>query len=71
MGYVYSSRHVSHDDALDEFLNNQKRTRQSRNQEPRQYSWTPTVFQNPWSDNVVAIGSSAGFVDPLELPHFL
>ena len=24
ISYVYSSRHVSHDDALDEFLNNQK-----------------------------------------------
>lgn len=66
MGYVYSSSHVDEEKALDEFLENQKNQGRKPLGEPRQYKWKPLVFQNPWSDNVVAIGSSAGFVDPLE-----
>ena len=34
--------------------------------DPRLLQWEPMVLANPWSDNVVALGSSAGFVDPLE-----
>ena len=29
-------------------------------------NWEPMILQNPWSENVVTIGSSSGFVDPLE-----
>ena len=34
--------------------------------EPKLIQWKPMVLENPWSDNVVALGSAAGFVDPLE-----
>ena len=34
--------------------------------EPRLIQWKPLVLANPWSDNVVALGTSAGFVDALE-----
>ena len=34
--------------------------------EPRLLKWRPSVLQNPWSGNVVAIGLSSGFLDPLE-----
>ena len=28
--------------------------------------WTPGVLKSPWQNNVVAIGTSSGFIDPLE-----
>ena len=34
--------------------------------EPRKINWDPKVLKNPWTDNIVSIGTSAGFVDPLE-----
>ena len=33
---------------------------------PRNIKWKPNWLKNPWSDNVVAIGLSQGFIDPLE-----
>lgn len=67
-GYVHSSRHVSPEKALDEFQANLKA--QGRKPypgtEPRLLQWEPKVLQNPWSDNVIAIGAASGFVDPLE-----
>ena len=82
MGYIFSGKHVHRDDALLEFREmfgdiepqwwhkNQiegfrKRT-PLKGKEPRYLHWKPMVLANPWSDNVIALGSAAGFVDPLE-----
>tara|TARA_B100001939_G_C16947423_1_gene620881 strand:+ start:1666 stop:2892 length:1227 start_codon:yes stop_codon:yes gene_type:complete len=67
MGYIHSSKHVSKEDALQEF----REIYRSLDRKPllkheRFIKWDPMILQNPWSDNVVAIGTSAGFVDPLE-----
>ena len=80
MGYIFSSKHVSNKEALLEFREmfgdiepewwheNQLKGFRKRTplKEPRLLQWKPMVLANPWSDNVVALGSSAGFVDPLE-----
>ena len=80
MGYIFSSKHVSNKEALLEFREmfgdiepqwwheNQLKGFRKRTplKEPRLLQWKPMVLENPWSDNVVALGSSAGFVDPLE-----
>lgn len=66
-GYIYSSRHVHDEDARLEFEHHMIAGRKPyKNMKPRLIGWTPMVLENPWSENVVAIGSSAGFVDPLE-----
>ena len=80
MGYIFSSKHVSNKEALLEFREmfgdiepqwwheNQLKGFRKRTplKEPRLLKWKPMVLANPWSDNVVALGSAAGFVDPLE-----
>lgn len=62
VGYVYSSHHCTDKVARKEF--EQYMDRPLR--EPRIIHWRPLVLKNPWADNVVAIGTSAGFVDPLD-----
>tara|TARA_Y100001949_G_scaffold116521_1_gene99059 strand:+ start:264 stop:1352 length:1089 start_codon:yes stop_codon:yes gene_type:complete len=61
-GYAYSSKHITDDDALSEFLSMDT----GWLKKPKNIKWTPLVLSNPWTDNVVAMGSSAGFVDPLD-----
>ena len=61
VGYVYSSKYCTDEQArieFDEYFVDPLC-------EPRIYRWKPMILANPWSDNVVAIGSSAGFIDPL------
>lgn len=67
-GYVYSSNHVSHEQALDDFKQYTKDLDLTpyAGKEPRNITWKPNWLLNPWSDNVVAIGLSQGFIDPLE-----
>ena len=65
IGYVYSSSHVNKEMASLEFEQHMINGREKL-EEPRLINWKPLVYANPWSNNVVAIGSSAGFVDPLE-----
>ena len=66
IGYVYSSMHVHPEDARLEYEHDMINGREKLLDEPRLIKWKPLVYANPWSNNVVAIGSSAGFVDPLE-----
>ena len=59
-GYVYSSKYVSHEDAALEFKNHY-------GIEPQKF--VPMKigrYENTWVNNVVAIGLSAGFIEPLE-----
>lgn len=65
IGYVYSSRFQSDEDALKEMTS---RAGGSPNQHENARFLTMNVGrqQNSWQKNVVAIGLSAGFVEPLE-----
>lgn len=65
-GYVFSSQHISDQDALEQFKEFNKDLNPYKNKTPRLLKWKPSVLKNPWSDNVVAIGLSGGFLDPLE-----
>ncbi|NBR38848.1 MAG: MFS transporter, partial [Alphaproteobacteria bacterium] len=67
MGYIHSSKHVSKEDALQEFREIYTDLgRKPLLKHERFIKWDPMILQNPWSDNVVAIGTASGFVDPLE-----
>ncbi|EGD60392.1 tryptophan halogenase, putative [Novosphingobium nitrogenifigens DSM 19370] len=66
-GYVYSSRHVSHDEArhtLDRYV----RTISGKpmQDEPRRIAINSGYRERFWIANCVAIGVSAGFIEPLE-----
>lgn len=73
-GYVYSSKFVSHEDALEEFkqyLCSDKmlipRTREEV--DSLEYQKIPMrigLHKRTWVKNVVALGLSAGFIEPLE-----
>ncbi len=76
VGYVYSSRHVSDEDAYKEFEEmideggfvpmGLPSEANSYNDKHMFFKWEPHALTNPWSGNVVAIGTTAGFIDPLE-----
>jgi tryptophan halogenase len=61
-GYVYSSKFISDDAALREFLaKNPKVTT-----EPRVVKYRTGRYARNWVGNVVGIGNAVGFVEPLE-----
>lgn len=61
-GYVYSSRFISDDDALAELLRKNPKIANT----PRVVKFRSGRYRRPWVGNVVAIGNSMGFVEPLE-----
>ena len=61
-GYVYSSPAISDEAACEEFLRKNPKAPQS----PRVVKFRSGRLRRMWVDNVVAIGNSAGFVEPLE-----
>lgn len=63
-GYCFDDRFISKQDALDEML----KTVPEKNliRQPRLLSWEPGYYTKPWSKNVVAVGLSAGFAEPME-----
>jgi tryptophan halogenase len=61
-GYVYSSRFISDDAALEELLRKNPKVSTS----PRSVKFRSGRYERSWVGNVVAIGNSAGFVEPLE-----
>jgi tryptophan halogenase len=61
-GYVYSSHAISDDQAAAEFLSRNPRAPQS----PRIVKFRSGCYRRLWVENVVAIGNSGGFVEPLE-----
>jgi tryptophan halogenase len=73
-GYVYSDKHITDEEALEEFkeyLCSDKmvvpRTRdQLDNLTFRQVPFRVGIHERLWEKNVVAIGLSAGFIEPLE-----
>ena len=62
-GMVYSSRHVSDDQALATLLNNVQGEVLTQ---PRVIPFTPGQRETTWERNCVAIGLSSGFLEPLE-----
>ena len=61
-GYVYSSAHISDDDACAEFLRKNPRIKR----EPRIVKFRSGSYREVWRENVVAVGNATGFVEPLE-----
>lgn len=62
-GMVYSSRHVSDDEALARLLDNVQGEVLTP---PRVIPFTPGQRETVWDRNCVAIGLSSGFLEPLE-----
>ena len=68
VGYVYSSRHSS-DDRADEILRDylsQTSSIDPADIEARKITFTPGFRERFWHRNCVAVGMSAGFLEPLE-----
>ena len=61
-GYVYCSDMISDDEAAAEFKKRNPKTPD----DPRIVKFRSGCYRRMWVDNVVAIGNSAGFVEPLE-----
>jgi hypothetical protein len=67
IGHVYSSAHISDDAAAVELTRYVERTGDaSRAGNPRKISFNPGYRSELWPRNCVAIGLSAGFIEPLE-----
>jgi tryptophan halogenase len=62
-GYVYSSSFISDDAAREEFL---RRNPKVSPDKTRVVRYSSGRYERSWVGNVVAIGNSAGFVEPLE-----
>ena len=61
-GYVYSSQAISDEAATEEFLRKNPKAPKT----PRVVKFRSGRYRRTWVENVVAIGNSAGFVEPLE-----
>jgi tryptophan halogenase len=73
-GYVYSDRHTSKEKALDEFkkylcsdlMKVPRSEEEVNNFQFKDIEMKVGIHENIWVGNVVAIGLSAGFIEPLE-----
>jgi tryptophan halogenase len=71
-GYVYSDKYIKDEDALQEFknyLDSDKMTIQKNRSKDLKFinvSFKNGIYEKVWNKNVLAIGLSAGFLEPLE-----
>lgn len=63
-GYVFSSRHVSEGEVIDEF----RRDMEEPTIEPRVVDFKPRAVINPFRKNHCFLGMAAGFLEPLDAP---
>lgn len=63
-GYCFDPDFITEQAALDEML----QTVDEKNliRQPRLLKWEPGYYTKPWTKNVVAVGLSAGFAEPME-----
>lgn len=61
-GYVYASDMISDEQAFEEFRRKNPKVPDT----PRIVKFRSGCYRRTWVDNVIAIGNSAGFVEPLE-----
>ncbi len=61
-GYVYCSQAISDEAACEEFLRKNPKAPKS----PRVVKFRSGRYRRMWVENVIAIGNSSGFVEPLE-----
>jgi tryptophan halogenase len=61
-GYCFSSQHISDDNALIEYRSMVKNLRR----EPRLIKWNPSRLEKMAEKNLVTVGLSCGFVEPME-----
>ena len=64
LGYVYSSSHISDEEAKREFI--EHRDEEIDPDEIRTYRFESGVLERPWTANCVATGNALGFVEPLQ-----
>jgi tryptophan halogenase len=62
-GYVYSSKHITDDQAIAEYCEHYPGTDKNN---IRFLRFSPEKCINPFNKNVLAVGLSAGFIEPLE-----
>ena len=69
IGYVYSSEHESDDQAeqtLRQYIDSDRRSGHAEDIQARRLKFNPGYRQHFWHRNCVAVGMSAGFIEPLE-----
>lgn len=63
-GYCFDDNFITEQEALDEML--QTVNEKNLIRQPRLLKWQPGAYKEPWCKNVVAVGLSAGFAEPME-----
>ena len=69
VGHVYSSKHITDDKAEEELVEYIKSSTSKKQRESlsiRKLSFNPGYYEKFWHRNCVAVGMSAGFIEPLE-----
>lgn len=61
-GYIYDPDHIS----LDQAINEAEKHYGYKIEPIANFSFTPGVMKNAWKNNVIAVGLSNGFLEPLE-----
>ncbi len=69
VGHVYSSQHITDEKAeeeLIEYIKSSTSAKQRQSLSIRKLSFEPGYYEKFWHRNCVAVGMSAGFIEPLE-----